>query len=562
VTEPRPPEDAAAGWLAAHRKPLLFVLLLAAFLCRAAYAARTYLNPDEALHYALVHLPSLAAVYHQSLHEPHPPLYLFLLHFWAHLGRSEFMLRLPGILAGTALAWVACAWLRKILGEAAGWIGLLFFCFAPVLVKMSATARGYILLLLVMAAALWFLEDAFARRSRARMALFGLFLLLALLIDYSAVWFALAAGVYALLRVRRERLPRNLLGAWLGTQLAAAALCALLYVTHVAKLRASALSLQEHSGSLSSLYFQPGKDNPFAFALANTATVFGYAFGNLAVGILAFGVFLIGASLLLDPRALPPGKPPARVIAALLTLPFLVNLAAAFAGLFPYGRTRSDLYLALFAIAGTAYALARLGGKRTGVGLAAAVPILLAGSLYPGQIASIAPRNQARHWMTGAVAYVRQSIPPGTLVYSSDYMSTLAVSYYFCPDRTFPFAALERRRSEFSCGGYRIVSDPPVTATPALVTRPFPETVQEIARDYRLEPGARLWVIHVGWPPNLFQQLRKSYPRLEFSGEKRFGDNVAVIQVAIPRADFAGRASGPAARASRPAGLPAPGGRS
>ena len=129
-------------------------------------ATRSYLNPDEALHYLLLNQSSAFLAYKASLTNAHPPLIYMVLYYWHFLGRSELMLRLPSVIAGTAFCWMMFKWMGLAFGRAASWIGLILVTFSPAMVALSAEVRAYALLLFCMGGALYFLERAFAEKSR------------------------------------------------------------------------------------------------------------------------------------------------------------------------------------------------------------------------------------------------------------------------------------------------------------------------------------------------------------------------------------------------------------
>ena len=66
---------------------------------------------------------------------------------------------------------------------------------------------------------------------------FSAFLYLAILSHYSAVFFVLASGVYAVARFADSRYPRKLIAAWAMGQVGALAIYVFLYVTHVSKIK-------------------------------------------------------------------------------------------------------------------------------------------------------------------------------------------------------------------------------------------------------------------------------------------------------------------------------------
>jgi len=321
---------------------------------------------------------------------------------------------------------------------------------------------------------------------------------------------------------------------WLGLHLATAATYLFFYYTHIAKLRTSTIAMQARYGWLSQFYFHSGKDTLLAFTVGNTLMVFRYVFSSNLAAIPLFIAFLLGLCLLLDPMTQPPAKTPTRPLALLLVLPFVANYGGALAGLFPYGGRWEEAYLALFVIAGTSYALARLGRKNISPGLIATAAVLLIINLRPVPVTIIHPENQARAWMTGALGAIRHNVPAGSLIFS-DYQSTLALHYYLCPEQPFPFGAFEDSINEFPCGDYRVVSNS--RSHQISVVENFSRDVERVAIRYRLEPGQRLWVFHASGEPDLVQSLEKRYPILRFPVAYPFGANVVVFQLTIPSAE-------------------------
>src|SRR6202161_1943735 len=188
-------------WFEAHSILSVLLILPAVFLVRLRAASGTFLNPDEALHYLLANQSSCLLAYRASLTNAHPPLLTLVLYFWRGVGNSEFVLRLPSVIAGTAFCWIFFKWLARILGRVTGFIGLILVCFLPPLVALAAEVRQYALLLFFLAATAYLLECALAENSAGMMLLSAISLYLALLSHYSAILFAAAIGVYSLLRI-------------------------------------------------------------------------------------------------------------------------------------------------------------------------------------------------------------------------------------------------------------------------------------------------------------------------------------------------------------------------
>ena len=139
--------------------------------------ARDFLNPDEALHFQVANHVSWASAYRASLTTAHPPLLIFVLHWWRGLGTSEFLLRIPSVIAGTVFCWFLFRWTTLLFGRIPG--GRIGVCNVSSrrLIALSAEVRQYALLLAFMAAAMWLLERSFmeavGRRDAAGLCLYS-----------------------------------------------------------------------------------------------------------------------------------------------------------------------------------------------------------------------------------------------------------------------------------------------------------------------------------------------------------------------------------------------------
>ena len=317
--EPAPAQEPAPGlsehrassggaverWLDGHLNMIALAIVAAGFVVRVIAAGRSYLNPDEALHYLLLNQTSAYLAYKASLTNAHPPLIYLLVHYWSFLGRSELMVRFPSVLAGTALCWVAYKWIGMIFGKAPSILGLILVAFSPAMIALSAELRSYAVLLFCETAALYFVEMALREKSADKMWFFSMFLWLAILAHYSALFFVLAVGVYALVRIAESELPRKVIAAWAGGQAVAVGIYGFLYVTHVSKIRNS---ISAWAMPYDQSYFHPDRTDLFSFTKQRTLDIFLFIFENqyVAQAMLLLWVaavaFLLIRELYLAPR--------------------------------------------------------------------------------------------------------------------------------------------------------------------------------------------------------------------------------------------------------------------
>jgi 4-amino-4-deoxy-L-arabinose transferase-like glycosyltransferase len=488
------PSDAPFSWF--------YVLLIAAGLfLRLRLAWLTFLNPDEALHYFLAHQASSKLAYEVSLTTAHPPLMILFLHYWCHLGRSEFFLRLPFVIAGTLFCWVMFLWIRKVASGGAACFALAIFLFAPSLISLSAEIRQYSFLLLFCACSLYWLERAVkndGQNSLRLMTFSALALYLALLTQYSAMIFAATLGVYGLLSLARKKPHRRLTIAWILAQTGAVVICIFLYESQISKLRKIGVPSEIAATWLRSSIFQTGQNHITIFAWSNTLRLFRYLFSHGTIGVIGFALFVFAVISLILPKNSSEPKSPNRELAVLLAVPFLITLLLAIAGIYPYGGTRHDVVLAVFAISAIAIGLDRLP---LGVPVARAklVKALLLASvmLICNFFASpsgpyIRPRNQRRELMAQAINSLK-SLPPGSVIFS-DAQGSMVLNYYVCDEvMALPFTS-PKQLLKFRCGQHYVLAS--MTAQTGFDRATFPELFSQATRE---NAGQTLYLFQSGW---------------------------------------------------------------
>ena len=511
------------------REDLLALGVVAAgFVVRLYVASRTYLNPDEALHYLLLNQTSAYLAYKASLTNAHPPLIYLVVYFWHFLGRSEVMLRFPSVVAGTAFCWFAYMWTAQVFGRSASWVALLLAAFLPSMIELSAELRAYALLLLGIGAALYFLERAFTEKSAREMWLFSAFLYLAILSHYSAVFFALAAGVYALARIADSHPPRKVVVAWAGGQVGALAICAFLYVTHLSKLKNSIAAWNTGFGTA---YFHVDSTSLFQFTWQNTLGIFLFLFRERPVAVaMLLGFVATVAYFMARGLMASRGNPQSSRLGILLLFPFLGVWGAAIAGIYPYIGSRHTAFLAPFVIAAVSFLLAALCGQRLWAAiLVAALVVTVSTTTHSSAPSEESAGNQSPALMSAAVSYMEQSIPKGDLILV-DYQSSLPLAYYLCgPKYIVPIELFNGEYFEFQCQGYTVVS----LHVWKLIAKSLPYQFEKTARSRGLKPGTRVWVYQTGWGTELGAELASQDAAFKCFKPNSFGTGVTVTPFVV-----------------------------
>jgi uncharacterized membrane protein len=516
------------SWLLNHLDLLALIVVAAGFALRVFTATRSYLNPDEALHYLLLNQPSAFLAYKASLTNAHPPLIYLVVYFWHFLGRSELMLRMPSVVAGTAFCWMLYKWMGLAFGRGASFIGLILATFLPSMVVLSAELRAYALLLFCLGGALYFLERAFLEKSVRQMWIFSVFLYLAILSHYSAVFFAVAAGVYVLARIADSQLPRKVAMAWAEGQAGALAIYAFLYFTHLTKLKNS---IAVWSTSFGTAYFQPDSTSLSKFTWQNTFGIFLFLFGQPYVAggmLLCFvaGVAFFFAKGLLSRQ----GGVQSNRLGILLIFPFIGVWCTAIAGIYPYVGSRHTVFLAPFVIAASSYLLAAATGKKLWAAVLTATLLMVVSNTARGAAPTEEmTENQSPALMASAVSYMEQSIPRGDH-FLLDYQSSIPFQFYFCgPKVMWPVETFQGDYFDYSCKG-----DPAVTVHAwKLIRQTFAGEFQRMARSHGLKPGDRVWLFQTGWGVDLGPDLAGNDPAFRCLAPKKFGGALTVTPFVV-----------------------------
>ncbi len=445
-----------------------------------------------------------------------------MLHAWALMGHSEFWLRTPSLLAGTAACWVTFLWLRLVASDRAAVTGLILLLLTPPMIDLSSEVRQYGLLLLGCAAALYLFELAAIHDSASRMAASAVALWIALLTHYSALLFAPALGIYSLLRFARRRPRPATLATWLAGQILGVGLGVLLFSTHIRNLRTSGLPQQIAETWLRRSIFHPGRDHVLRFLGGNTIRLFRFTFSHGTIGVIALLVFCFGLTILLR-RTLPSG--PAVAVRVLLT--FVLIIVSGLAGIYPYGGTRHDVLLAWLAVIAISVGLAAVK-LDWHLYFGTVLIVLLICNLFPSPPPPfIRFRNQDRRWMTDAVHSLRQQVPPGATLLT-DYEGGLLLSYYLCDEVAVDLSALRHGFATHPCDSYRLLA--PHQDLFIFDTSNYREALAQVNGSL---PAAApdMWLFQAGWIDSGATGLRVKLPAFGCSQPQLFGENIYLCRL-------------------------------
>jgi hypothetical protein len=516
---------------AVQDKFLPIALVACGLLVRVWIAHLSFLNPDEALHYALAAQPSLGTAYRASLTTVHPPLYILLLHAWKVFGRSELVLRLLSVLSGIGFCWLAYRWLRKVQDDETALVCLALMSFLPSPLALSAEVRQYALLLFFASAALYFLDSAIQDSSWRAMVLSVVSLWLALLTHYSAFIFALALGIYALLRLASSRGSPAMMSACAAGQLGTIGIGAFLYRTHISRLQSVGTAQGIADTWLRSWIFHPRQDQLFSFAFHNTVRLFRYFFGHGTVGVLGLLLVVYGLVWLLKQQPAYNGREPKPFeLAAFFALPFVITLAAAIAGKYPYGGTRHDALLVLFAIPAASVGFAHLPTGKTFKSVLLGVGLLVSNIFAVPSSPNMTLKDQKKAKMVEAMEYLRSTAPPGSVIFA-DHSAGLLLSYYLCHHTVVPFQPLPQEFLSSDCSGYKLIT--PVRQPWGFQPSTLSAQVQAIQENYGVAPGSRIWLIQAGWINSQDPEWLTTLASCGCKRPQHFGQNILICDIPL-----------------------------
>lgn len=412
------------AWLEQRLDLIVAVALLVVTFAHGRHAARYSLNPDEALNYNLGHQRSVYRAWVANNTNAHPPLLIVGLYFWRKLGTSELWLRMLPILSNMVFVWFAYRWMRNTAGSAAtaAFAGLLMIL--PGLHGLATEVRQYMPMFAGIAVALWGFDAALRKTSARLMAVSFIGVLIAAVSHYSALWFWAGFACYTLLRLGRGRASSSLGRVWGGGQVIVSVTYVFLYVTHVSKLRESAMTADVKTGYLHAFFRSP-EEGLFGFLVRSIPSLFQWSFASEWPAWVGLLLFVVGVGVLALRRE--------SAVLALVGVAFVCGCAAAAMGVFPFGGTRQSAVFAYLIAVAIAIGVAGLLRDR----LARTAAISLIALLMLQHVAE--PEDfglplvlRQREYIGYAVDHLREKVQPGGVVFA-DYQASLMLCYYYDP---------------------------------------------------------------------------------------------------------------------------------
>lgn len=498
----------------------LLALLAAAFLFRVFESWGTFLDPDEAIHATIAGASNLASVYRLSTEQAHPPLYFFLLHFWAGVVRTDFGLRLPSILMATAAVAFLFAAFRRRVGFLPAFATASLLALSPFVVDLTSQVRGYSLLLLLLSAALFVTASSTGLPSARQLAATGGLLITAEATHYSGILFAASLTAALLVDLWHRQAPRRTWAAFWASTASVALFTALLWSRHVSVLRGGAVEADAMAGWLRPFYWQPG-EGLVGFLTGAFVGVYSFLLGPT---VAAGGAALVALIALAVRARRDPGT------TALLALPFVVAFFAAAMRIYPLGPTRHSLWLFPAASAALWLPLARMkpAASRWILRLLAILLPVWAFSMHGYLMSGIPRADRKDEHLQGLLSMLSRRVGPSDVVFVDKQTATLLRRYLPGPPLTAGPAHSAFGRE--TPGGMNVW----VSQTWLLDAPTFVSELTLLRMEAGLAPGQRVWVVNAGSRSSLLPDLVSAYPGAPVTFPAGFGNSIWMFRIALP----------------------------
>lgn len=450
---------------------LAVLIILAGLPLRFELAAGLALQIDEAMRFVVASEPTIADAFDAWFVHTHPPLEFLLYHQWLGVGNSEFVMRLPSIIAGVIAAWVAYLWLSRLTDRRAALVGVFVLTFSLPLLRVSAQVRSYTFMLAFLMGALWF-SERFRESQRVR-HLVGetICLTFALLAHYATAWVIGLMGLVGLVRAFNLGLGSSVTRAWVASQFVLAGICVGMYLFHVRTL----VGTDFHDGFWVSLnqgnVFVDSIPGRMKFAMLGGLRFIGSMSGTLwlpmlcVVGIGAWLFSKTGASRVI--RGCAQTNDPqlalwcSQVESVLWGIgPFVIAALLQALRIYPLGATRHSLWLMPFvALAASAAARPLLARPQIAWKFGVATACLTWAWWVPYRQVTQTPTNLTPDLMHQTAAKLRSTINHDELILT-DEAGRYLLAHYLGRDQLDRGRDIGHGFHEFRIDGFRVIEVP------------------------------------------------------------------------------------------------------
>ena len=357
-----------------HGPRAALALVALGFVLRVRGLSEYWLNPDEGIYYSTLTRHSLGAFWTEVAANAHPPLFYLLLRAGGMLTWDFVWLRGVSVVFGTLAIWAIWLVGRELGGPgrggvAAGLVSAGLLTLNADAITLSQVMRPYMMLLALLALALFHLLRYRADASGRRLVLYLICVVPALLTHYSAALafasFCVVVGYYALAKYVDTAAWRRLALA----QVVPAAVFVGLYLWHLSTTIGGALmgDALGPSGWLSQWLIGSPGDVWFSLATFQVFHLPPDFRGRAALLLLA----ALGVALARD-----------RLVALVVGVGLAAACTASALGLYPFGGSRHDAWLIVFTLPALGWLVGHLierGNRSAWTGAAVLAVTLVAG---------------------------------------------------------------------------------------------------------------------------------------------------------------------------------------
>jgi len=229
--------------------------------------------------------------------------------------------------------------------------------------------------------------------------------------------------------------------------------------------------------------------------------------------------------------------PSPRQLGFLFLLPFIVNCGAALTSAYPYGGSRHNSYLAIFAMPAIATVLAKwkLPSRWMRPAAIAAALAICNFTIAPAG-AYIPAKHQKKAFMHAAADWIHASVPPHSIILA-DYESGLLAGYYICHKNVVQTAPPFQLFLPSDCGDYQSLTLLP----PLWVFRAdtFPDQMRELqgtlAQNHALDEGRQIWLFEAGYIVDKEPEFRTLLRQYGCGSPQEFGPNIFACRISLPK---------------------------